>query len=298
MIFNEGKKDEAQSEMPFHSGPYCRAFRPVLVKKGGDAYLTVRHGDASKEFNLSANQQIVLLLGVSDYYREEEIAYSFDEKRDGSLYENEEDFANFRPLFTGKNSFYRSSSPFDDAYGRSGAVLSCMEKFKVKTIIDLADSKNELQRIIDASDDGTKSIIKARSVFALGSDSGLYSDEFEQSVVFAIRAILASRAPYLIHCRAGKRRSGFISAILQALYGMDVDDIMEDYMLSYKNNNGVTFASNPRRYSFLKSDTIEKILVHINGADFGDLRKSTEEYLRRIGLSRVEILALEQMIRQ
>jgi len=52
------------------------------------------------------------------------------------------------------------------------------------------------------------------------------------------RFIIANDGPYLIHCTEGKDRAGFVSAVLEALMGADLQEIVADYMKSYENYYG------------------------------------------------------------
>lgn len=295
LLMKIGKKT---IEIPFYSGPYCKMNDPILIRKKDKIFLSIRHGCAIKEYNLHVGQRVSFFLLSSKKYWEKENAYSFKEITDKSTYETDEEFANFRPILPNSVHFYRSSSPVDNAYNRASSAIFCVEKYKVSTIIDIADSQKELDNLINVLDDEMKSAICARKIFAIGDDSGLYSQKFSESVAIAMRLIISVKTPCLIHCRAGKRRSGFTCAIIQALYGMSADQIMEDYMLSYKNNNKITYSDNPKRYEYLKNNTIKEILYYINGTDLCHLRKTTEQYLVRIGLSSEEILLLEQKICQ
>ena len=289
---------EKKFEIPFYSGPYCKMNESTLIRKKDKIFLSIRHGCAVKKYNLHIGQHVTFFLLFSKKYWEKENAYSFEEITDKSTYETNEEFANFRSILPHGGLFYRSSSPVDNTYNRSSSVISCIEKYKVSTIIDMADSQEELDNLINELDDETRSIIRTRRIFAIGDDSGLYSQSFSESVAIAMRLIISAKTPCLIHCRAGKRRSGFTCAIIQALYGMSADKIMEDYMFSYKNNNKITFSDNPKRYEYLKNDTIKAILHHINGTDLCHLRETTEQYLIHLGLSSEEISLLEQKICQ
>ncbi len=289
---------EKKFEIPFYSGSYCKVNESTLIRKKGKIFLSTRHGCAIKEYNLRIGQHVAFSLLSFKKYWEKENAYSFEEVIDKSTYETDEEFANFRPVLPRGGHFYRSSSPVDNAYNRVSSVISCIKKYKVSTIINLADSQEELDNLVNVLNDEIKSIIHTRRIFAIGDDSGLYSQNFSESIAIAMRLIASSKTPCLIHCRAGKRRSGFACAIIQALYGMSADQIMEDYMLSYRNNNKITYSDNPKRYEYLKNDTIKAILHHINGTDLCHLRETTEQYLIRIGLTNEEILLLKQQICQ
>jgi protein-tyrosine phosphatase len=45
-----------------------------------------------------------------------------------------------------------------------------------------------------------------------------------------LRSIAAGRLPLLIHCTAGKDRTGFVSAVILAILGVDRDGIVADYL--------------------------------------------------------------------
>ena len=278
--------------IPYHSGLYCKMFDTVLVHVNEKIYFAIRHGNAMREYGLHIGEEIFIRLNKRKYYWEKENAYSFEEKEDRTQYADEESFANFRPLFDGKLAFYRSSSPFDDAYHRAFSVQQCVEKYGIKTIINMADTEDDFAKIFGALNDESRDILNMCDIYPIGDDSGLYSHEFEESILKAMRIVIDAKTPCLIHCRAGKRRSGFVCAILQALYGMDDYEITADYMVSYKNNNGVTYEDNPARYDYLRDDTIKKILIHINGKNLDNLFNTTKSYLARIGLTDLEISTL------
>lgn len=302
-IFNLGDSltitvnEQTLEKVPFHSGLYCKMFGTVLVLKDNTVFLAIRNGSAKEKYNLYKGQNIYIDLKLHGYYWEKENAYSFTEISDRKFYESEESFANFRPLFQDSNHFYRSSSPVDDAYHRAKSVRSCVKKFGIKTIINMADTAKEYNDLVTLLDDDEIDVLRNCKIYPIGNESGLYSKEFEYSILTAMKLIIESETPCMIHCRAGKRRSGFVCAILQPLYGMSAEEIMSDYMISYENNNRITYDDNPKRYDYLKDDTIKKILHHINGANLNDLINSTIKYLEKLGLSHNEIKKLISKLR-
>lgn len=48
----------------------------------------------------------------------------------------------------------------------------------------------------------------------------------------AIQALATSTGPSIVHCTAGKDRTGWVSAVLQLLAGVSEEDVMADYMLT------------------------------------------------------------------
>ena len=288
-------------DLPCLSGHYCASLKPVLLSKPNGIVISVRHGDARQSFGLKEGQEVTIGLSQPQKYWEQENAYSFSEIKKRLNTMSLEAFANFRPLFKNSDQFYRSSSPFDNAYGRAKSVVQCVNKYQIRTIIDVADSAADFHQNLLTAHIKSKKLLCGCKIYPVGDDSGLFSAQFQNTVRRALELIVDNRGPFLIHCRAGKRRSGFICAILQGLAGMSADAIMDDYMISYRNNNGVTFENNRGRYEYLKADTIGKILTHINGPNLsGDLRYSTSIYLRSIGLSEwlIEKLAAKIVCRK
>lgn len=282
--------------VPVYTGQYCKMDETVLLAKRERVAISVRRGDAAKRYSAKIGSEVKLEVQKKGKFWEKENAYSFKEIRSRSRYLSEESFANFRPLFKGGNMFFRSSSPFDDAYGRSKSVLACTKKYSVRTIIDTADSEEELGALLKSMDQEQKNECRRYEIFAIGDDSGLYSKEFQATVLRAISIIAENDGPFLIHCRAGKRRSGFVCAVLQGLAGMSKSAIEYDYMISYANNNGISPRKNPRRYEYLRLDTIDMILRFINDGDLSNLSLTTEKYLRSIGVSQPTIYILKEKL--
>ena len=272
---------EVLVNIPVLSGYYCKTHETLLLVSSECCELAVKRGNANSQYQFTLGDEFGIELGLSKKYWEQENAYSFCEINDGDLYANEEAFANFRPLFCGGTIFFRSASPFDDTYGRTEAVRFCIDKYSIRTIIDVADTRDELIELI-----GTDIQYCTKfSIYPIGSDAGLYSKEYEKTLTQAIEIIVRENGPFLIHCRAGKRRSGFLCALLQGLAGMSHSEIVADYMMSYVNNNGITQASDPQRFDYLKNDTIGNFLAYIRNDSDDSLPLCIENYLKVLGIS-------------
>jgi protein tyrosine/serine phosphatase len=109
--------------------------------------------------------------------------------------------------------------------------------------------------------------------------------------------MLTYDGPYLIHCYAGIDRTGFISALLEALMGANLDEIAADYLLSYKTDKN--YVKGSRQYqkdSLVILDLLNKMNNGITVTD-SNIQKAAEDYLAlRIKLSTNEINALKMKL--
>lgn len=127
------------------------------------------------------------------------------------------------------------------------------------------------------------------------------SNEFGFILVQKLQAILREDPPYIIQCDAGKKRTGFVCLILEMLSGTNYTDIVNDYLESYKNNNGLNFLANPEIAKDIEVQKIQKLIQYINGnQDFEktNLEKISYSFLQKYGMSQREIQILQQKLYQ
>jgi protein-tyrosine phosphatase len=92
----------------------------------------------------------------------------------------------------------------------------------------------------------------------------------------AFQAILAeSEGPLLVHCTAGKDRTGFVVAVLQAALAVPRDAIFEDYLATNRHWDRASAAGHVP----MESDAVEPVLV----ADADYLAAAFEEIEKRDG---------------
>lgn len=189
-------------------------------------------------------------------------------------FSSDEKFANFRSLvLENKESavFFRSASATKNVYGRMEVVNNIMRNRSIKTIINL-------------------SAIEHRC----------FSDEFGWELLSQFRRILIEEGPYIIQCDAGKKRTGFASIILEMLSGTNYEFIVQDYVESYINNNGISI-SNDRNAVEKIREKIDRIirLVGRTEKDISeiDFISSAKSYLLRYGFSEYEILRLREKLK-
>lgn len=149
-----------------------------------------------------------------------------------------------------KRGFFYRSAHLDRI---KGAPLEEFNDYKVKTIIDLRSLKERKSRATHL--EGTNKIslpinydekVKAQvkpiihkknmEEVILNIVTTAYSELVirqtgELKSVFELLTRPESY-PILIHCRAGKDRTGFVCAVIQLALGVSEDDVIKDYLLS------------------------------------------------------------------
>lgn len=278
--------------IPVYDGYYCKKGDAVLLWRGEEFRLSVKDGKFNDLYQVDTSAELIITLRTPKLYWEQQNAYSFETFFNRSHYRTIEEFANFRPLFLNGKNFFRGSSPFDDTYCRAEASATCVLKNKVTTIINLADTKEEFDALLDNGLPASLNVASKCHVVTLGNDSGVYTVDFGRNIAIAIEAIITSPGPFFIHCKAGKRRSGFLCAILQQFAGCNRGYIVEQYMLSYVNNNGIDRLSNQKQYDYIANDTIIRILDHIGPPS------NTEKYLKIIGVNNQSVGALKDLLKK
>lgn len=154
-------------------------------------------------------------------------------------FRTDEEFANFRNLILANHksmTFFRSASAVKNKYGRASTVQQLMQKNSIHLIVDFSN-------------------VEYRCM----------SDEFGFILVQKLRAILRENPPYIIQCDAGKKRTGFVCLVLEMLSGTNYANIVNDYLESYKNNNGLNFLANPEIAKDIEVQKIQKLIHYING---------------------------------
>ena len=249
--------------IPLYDGSYCSFGEPhVLYREDKNLEIALRRSNAMERLCLHVGDTFTIYPCMRGHYIEKQNAYSVKQIYDRDRFSSDEQYANFRPLIH-CSGIYRSASPFDDIYRRRDFVLACTQRHGIASILDFADTESELMQLLEDDLDYVSDLYRNKRVIAAGNDSGIYSLEFSQSVIEGLRKLIKLPKPWLIHCRAGKRRSGFVCALLEGIAGANFTELVQDYMLSYEYNNGITQADNPLAYHTIARETIIEMLDYI-----------------------------------
>jgi protein-tyrosine phosphatase len=107
-------------------------------------------------------------------------------------------------------------------------------------------------------------------------------------------------APVVVHCMAGKDRTGVVCALTMALLGVSDEDIAADYALTetsmaslnayLREHNPAAFVGNEHMFESPR----EAMLLFL--ADLRTLHGSVEKYVRELGLTDEQIAALRKSL--
>ena len=205
---------------------------------------------------------------------------------------NDEEFANFRAVTTtgmGKGMLYRSSSPINPEIGRNSYADAAIEAAGVKTIVNLADSKEDAANYEGFAD----TYYAEQNVIYLSLGVDFSAADFQAGLAEGLRFMAANEGPYLVHCTEGKDRAGFVNALLECLMGASYEEVVTDYMVTYYNYYRVKPGTD--KYTAIAGSNIIKSLQTAFGVTdlaSADLKAEAAEYLKAIGLTDSEIAAL------
>ena len=205
----------------------------------------------------------------------------------------DEEYANFRNVKVGRikeGILYRGSSPIDNKISRAKYSDELIEKAKIKYIVDLSDDKEELKEHFASDDfesDYFKSLYENGKVGVYDVNMNYTSKEFAEQMVKAMTDMANNEGPYYIHCIEGKDRTGFFCVLIEGFAGASYEEIVNDYMITYKNFYGIDEKNERERYNVIKEhylDTMLRFLANYGGNTGNeDIPLSGLEYTNIIG---------------
>jgi hypothetical protein len=98
------------------------------------------------------------------------------------------------------------------------------------------------------------------------------SQEFKARLADGLARMAEAEGPYLVHCTEGKDRTGFVCMLLEALCGADYEEIVEDYMITYRNYYGITAETEKERYDVIVESVLEPMIRSLAGDGEADVR--------------------------
>ena len=202
-------------------------------------------------------------------------------------------FANFRVVDTtgmGANRLYRSASPINPEIGRNTYADAALREAGVTHVVNLADTKEAAMAFEGFAD----TYYSTTNFVGLNMGVDVAAQDFKDKLAIGMRFIAENPGVYMIHCLEGKDRCGFVCAILECLMGAQLDEVYEDYMLTFCNYYGIK--TDEARYNSVRNSTVVTLLqnaFHTSDLQNADLAACAEAYLAEIGLSAEEIAAVK-----
>ena len=245
------------------------------------------------DYLMESPVQITITLKEKGGYREEWLIRQLVRTNERADYAHltDEEFANFRVIETtgmGKGVLYRSSSPINPALGRNTYADKAAQDAGIKTIVNLADPSNTYE--------GSENLYyNSCQVIYLSLGMNFNSELNLNGLAEGMRFIINNDGPYLIHCNEGKDRAGFVSALLECLMGASLDEVIDDYMITYYNYYGVE--EDTEKYDAVVNNNLIKSLnetFKVDDVYKADLAKEAEDFLMEdAGLTADEVAALK-----
>ena len=302
--------DSYESNMPFFDGYYTNPGGVMLrgITPEEPIAVCINYGDFSKETGLAIGDTVEITLaekaGMLALQELCALKYS-DERAD---YPDDATFANFRPVtvgLIGDGKLYRSASPINNQHNRAVYANKFIEAAGVAAVLNLADSDEEIAEYCAAEDFDSAyylSLYEAGNVMALDLTANFYSAQFASALVEGLSFLAQKEPPYSIHCTEGKDRAGFTAMLLEALMGAELQEIIDDYMLSFCNYYGIDKETEPERYAAVLDNNLMAMLFHVTGADSVealeqmDLSSAVTDYLLDNGMAEQDILTLKEKL--
>lgn len=288
-------------EAPFLDGYYVDNGKPLVRAYPGQTNIAVciNYGKLNEVANVKAGDKVRIMLNRSEGYLTQYQIRKLVRTNKRADYSSDEVFANFRNVTMSniaKGVLYRSSSPINNEIGRASYTDKLIKEAKIKTVVNLADSNDNIKTYLAAKDFASPyyaNLYKNNQVLCLNAGLAYSSDEFKASIIKGLTFMSENKGPYLFHCTEGKDRTGFFGALIGSLMGASKDQIVEDYMQSYINYYGVK--KDTDQYKLISEDVLAMIKTITGSADLdkADLAACAKSYLISGGMTDKQIETLK-----
>ena len=299
-----------EADMPFFDGYYTDAGDVLLRGLTPEANIAVciNYGDFSKENAVTIGDAVELTLtekaGMLSVQELSSLQYS-DNRAD---YSSDAVFANFRAVTAGRigqHKLFRTASPIDNARGRASCADDLIASAGIATVLNLSDSDEEIAAFCEAEDFDSAyyyTLYESGKVVAVALLANFFTEDYAASIAEGFTFLAKNDPPYGIHCLEGKDRTGFALMLLEALMGAELDEIIDDYMVSFANYYGINKETEPERYQTVLDKNLIPMLCHMAGVKTSeelaqiDLETAATDYLLRAGMTEEEILTLQEKL--
>ena len=294
--------DNHEFVMPYYDGYYTRSGEYVCV-----AYptypsicFTANNIGLPEELTGLEGHEVVVKLKVKGGRLDVQEALSMKYSNERSEYLiSDAEFANARAVKAGRIAsgiLHRSSSPFCNDINRAFYVSEYMEKEKVRTVLNLADTQEKM--LTYDMPPYSRKLWNDGDVILCPLKADPTADDFNNRLIEALKDLSSRPGPYLVHCMEGKDRTGYVCALLEGLCGATYEEIVADYLVTYDNYYGKNPDTEPSICHTLLSLRLNPCLMYYAGVDNEallsdvDFSKAFSNYLLSHGMTQQQLEAL------
>lgn len=201
-------------------------------------------------------------------------------------------FANYRMITTdgiGARKLFRSSSPVNPSIKRNVLADISANIDGIKSFVNLANSEESAKEFEGFAD----SYYSKQNVLYLNLGVDFSSDLNKAGLVEMMTFLADAPTPVLVHGNIGQERTGFVSALLESLMGASLDEVVQDFMVTFFNYYGVVAGTD--QYAQLSNNIKKNLSVYmgIEDVEKADLQAEAERYLKDLGVSDETIAAVK-----
>ena len=300
------KAGSFEGDMPYFNGYYVDKGETMLRAYPGHTNIAVciNYGKFAETAGIGVGDEVTISLkekaGALTLQQISDLVYT-NKRAD---YESDAQFANFRAVKAGEMAqgrLLRSCSPIDNQHNRAGIADALIAEAGAKTVMNMADTQEELAALLENANGSSpcySALAAEGCVIALGMPINFSSDEFAEGIVKGFTFLSENEAPYLVHCTEGKDRAGFACMLLEMLMGASLDEVVNDYLLSYVNYYHIDPETEADKLDMIaKKNVYEMIrtvakLETIDDVQYVDLPNAAGHYLLDHGMDENALLTL------
>ncbi len=301
--------ESGEYTMPFYDGYYSNPGNLLLrgTNQEDNIAICINYGDFSAINNVNIGDRVKINIFEKAGMRDIQELYNLQYSNNPDDYLDDATFANFRAITSGRiasSKLYRTASPINNENGRANFADNLIESVGVTTVLNLADSNEDIEEYLvntNCTSDYYRYLYEEGKVIAIDLTGNFYSEEFACSIVEGLTFLAQNEPPYCIHCTEGKDRAGFTAMLLEGLMGATLDEIINDYMLSFYNYYGISKDKQLKRYQAVLNVNLMEMLSHVTGESVDklgqvDLETAITSYLTNAGMTHENILILKQKL--
>lgn len=291
-----------QTSIPFYPSFYGRKGDTVL----SDYFEYLVLGGIATDLNAAAQvkpgETITITLDKKGKYKDELAAYDVDLDMVKWEGQSDEDFRNAREVTKGNirpGVLYRGSSPTDEAFNRIELMDEFIQENDIKCVLALSDDDELIASRKDNLPQHTQEMIENGQFIALGIGVDFEDKETEKRLGDGLVKMTEMEGPYLVQCSYGKDRTGVVIALLEFLCGATYEEVLDDYMLSYKCLHNIDMNPESLQYK-LSKQRLDEELAYAMGISSeevpdADLEAGTRRYLKECGMTDEQIDKLKDL---